>query len=54
MKRTFLLTLLCILLTALGCAAMTVDEVPNVHVADRTRYVSNPSGVLSEIGRAHV
>lgn len=27
--------------------AMSLDEVPNVHVADRTRYVSNPSGVLS-------
>lgn len=26
---------------------MTVDEVPNVHVKDRTQYVSNPSGVLS-------
>ncbi|MCM1076009.1 MAG: TPM domain-containing protein [Bacteroides sp.] len=27
--------------------AITIDEVPNVHVTDRTRYVSNPSGVLS-------
>lgn len=40
--------MLCTLLAALGCAAMTVDRVPNVHVADRTRYVSNPSGVLSD------
>lgn len=27
--------------------AYTVDEIPNVHVADRTRYVSNPDGILS-------
>ncbi len=54
MKRTFLLTLFCTLLAALGCAAMTVDEVPNVHVADRTRYVSNPSGVLSDAAVARL
>ena len=33
--------------TLLTAGAVTVDEVPNVHVADRTRYVSNPDGVLS-------
>lgn len=27
--------------------AISIDEVPNVHVADRSRYVSNPSGILS-------
>ncbi len=27
--------------------ARSVDDIPNVHVADRTRYVSNPDGVLS-------
>lgn len=27
--------------------AITIDQVPNVHVSDRTQYVSNPSGVLS-------
>lgn len=27
--------------------AYTVEEVPNVHVADRTKYVSNPDGILS-------
>lgn len=25
----------------------TVDEIPNVHTVDRTKYVSNPDGVLS-------
>lgn len=36
------------LFIALLSSAMTVDQVPNVHVASRDRYVSNPSGVLSE------
>ncbi|MCM1356833.1 MAG: TPM domain-containing protein [Staphylococcus sp.] len=44
--RTLLLTLV-IIATRLGLAAMTIDEVPNVHIKDRTQYVSNPSGVLS-------
>lgn len=42
-----LLTLLVSLFVTIASQAMTVDEVPNVHVASRTRYVSNPSGVLS-------
>lgn len=40
-----LITLL--VLAIFPAVAITVDEVPNVHVADRTQYVSNPSGVLS-------
>ena len=35
-------------LTFMVSWAIGIDEVPNVHVADRTRYVSNPSGVLSD------
>lgn len=42
-----LLLLLLSLVTAAASMAMTVDEVPNVHLSSRTRYVSNPSGVLS-------
>ncbi|MCM1517595.1 MAG: TPM domain-containing protein [Pseudoflavonifractor sp.] len=34
-------------LTAPAAMAYTIDEIPNVHVADRTRYVSNPDGILS-------
>lgn len=44
---TRLLTLLLCLFTAIASIAMTVDEVPNVHKSSRTRYVSNPSGILS-------
>lgn len=41
-----------LILAMLSCTfnelrALTIDEVPNVHVTDRTQYVSNPSGVLS-------
>ncbi len=32
---------------AVVARAITVDEVPNVHRANKYRYVSNPSGVLS-------
>lgn len=46
MKKSLLALLLC-LITAVAAGAITVDHVPNVHVADRSRYVSNPSGVLS-------
>lgn len=35
-------------LTFMVSWAIGIDEVPNVHVADRTRYVSNPSGVFSD------
>lgn len=41
-----LITIIGILISLLS-SAMTVDEVPNVHVASRDRYVSNPSGVLA-------
>ena len=34
-----------VIFTAL--AAYTPRDIPNVHLADRTRYVSNPDGVLS-------
>ena len=29
-------------------ASYTVEEIPNVHMADRTKYVSNPDGILSQ------
>lgn len=44
-----LLMLAVMILSAMGAMAgrYSVDEVPNVHVADRMRFVSNPDGVLS-------
>lgn len=32
---------------ALSARSYTVDEIPNVHVADRTRFLSNPDGIIS-------
>lgn len=41
-------------LTAFAAQAIEVKDVPNVHVADRNRYVSNPDGVLSETAVANL
>lgn len=38
---------LCLLFVTIAAKSITIDEVPNVHVANRLQYVSNPSGVLS-------
>jgi len=46
MKRNIFL--LVAMLLAFVSQGITVDEVPNVHIADRYRYVSNPSGILSD------
>lgn len=45
MKRIFCLLSI---LTAFMCsAAYTVKDIPNVHILSRSRYVSNPDGILS-------
>ena len=46
-RQRFYILLIAILAAILPLQAITVDEVPNVHVTDRTQYVSNPSNVLS-------
>lgn len=47
-----LLSLLLLLLTGVQLSAISVDDVPNVHIADRSRYVSDPAGILSQAERA--
>lgn len=37
---------------ALPAAGYSVDNVPNVHVADRTRFVTNPDGILTSSQQA--
>ena len=44
--RILLLSIIPAIAMAIG--ATPVADIPNVHVADRTRYVSNPDGVLSD------
>ena len=50
MKRISLFGILFLLATAfstLRAEGYKVEEVPMVHLQDRTRYVSNPDGILS-------
>ncbi len=54
---TRLLTLLLVLLAgaaALPAATYTVDEVPDVHRADRTRFVADPDGYVDAASRAAI
>ena len=51
MKQTISLWLILLALcTSLHAQAKayTTDEIPMVHLQDRTRYVSNPDGILSQ------
>lgn len=43
-----------ILLAPFGLAAITVDEVPNPHLSDSTRFTSNPAGILSPADVARI
>ena len=51
-RRLPLYIIMCLLAACLKVAAATysVSEIPNVHVADSTRFVSNPDGILSPAG----
>ncbi len=54
---TRLLTLLLVLLAgaaALPAGTYTVDEVPDVHRADRTRFVADPDGYVDAASRAAI
>ena len=42
------------ILFAPGLAAITVDEVPNPHLSDSTRFTSNPAGILSPADVARI
>lgn len=49
MYRRFFIVSLCLLLAAVGVSAKvyTVKDVPNVHLKDKTQYVSDPDSLLS-------
>ena len=53
MKR-FLLLFCLLFVPCLAAQAETyrVEDIPNVQRADRTRYVSNPDGILSDVAVA--
>ena len=47
-KLLFILSLLCLLGNiTLQAKDYTIQDIPMVHLQDRTRYVSNPDGILS-------
>ena len=37
-----------ITMTAVAAMAYSIEEIPNVHLTDKTQYVSNPDGVLRQ------
>ncbi len=43
-----------VLFAVIGAAAATytVDQVPNIHIGDRTRHVSNPDGIIDPASEA--
>lgn len=54
MRKLLLLFLLLTALPVVYAATYRVDQIPNVHLGDRTRYVSNPDGILSATAVARI
>ncbi len=50
--KKYALALIMSLATILPMAAYTVDQIPNVHLQNKNRYVSNPDGILSPTAEA--
>lgn len=47
MKRFISIILSVVIAVSAFAATWSVDDVPNVHVADRTRFLTNPDGIIS-------
>ncbi|WP_295936615.1 TPM domain-containing protein [uncultured Alistipes sp.] len=54
MRRFFILCLLLLPCLAAQGRTYRVDDVPNVQLSDRTRYTSNPDGILSPAAVARI
>lgn len=54
MKRILLIINILLLALSASAAVYSVDDVPNVHLSDSTRYVSDPDNILSPSARARV
>ncbi len=54
--RRFILLFCLLFVPCLAAQAETyrAEDIPNVQRADRTRYVSNPDGILSDEAVAHI
>ena len=47
MKKIAIISLLLLVCPLIRAIEYTVDKVPNVHLDDGRRFVSNPDGILS-------
>ena len=47
MRYIFTLVSLLVCISVAMARSYSVEQIPNVHVADRHRYVSDPDGILS-------
>lgn len=54
LRKVFILCLALVSVLAAGAATYRVGDIPNVQLTDRTRYVSNPDGILSEEAVARI
>ncbi len=54
MKRIILLLNILLLALSVSAVVYSVDDIPNVHLADSTRYVSDPDNILSPAARARI
>jgi uncharacterized protein len=54
MKRLTILFFAILSIVSLQARNWKVDEVPNVHVADRTRFLSNPEGIISQAAQTQI
>lgn len=54
MKKAISLIICAIAVLAVHGAGYTLDNLPNVQVADRTRHLTNPDGILSAAAQAQV
>lgn len=54
MKRILILINILLLALSVSAAVYSVDEIPNVHLADSTRYVSDPDNILSPAARDRI
>lgn len=54
-KLTFLLTFFMLLGSVqLQAKEYAIKDIPMVHLQNRTRYVSNPDGILSSLSLIHI
>lgn len=54
MKNRILSLILMLLPLSLWAAVYSVEQVPNVHLADSTRFLSNPDGIISSAAQAAI